>query len=496
MAAGPLAVEGSPAPPSWRLDPASAMQTQGLIVSPFGHQKVGVALLLGLPDEAGGAWLAALRRAVTITDATGPASPCAAIAFTGTGLAAMGLDRQSLESFSVPFTEGMLQQDRRLRLGDEGPQLIPGGPLWSSGAAPGATPATVHAALLLYADDDAGVAAVRGVALDALAACGVAVVREIPMRLRYGADESVAREHFGFVDGISQPVPYGPNIQTADGSPMPQDPWHGVPSGDILFGYLDSFGQESPGPFVKVGVGEACALPQNAAPHGFRDLGRNGSYLVIRELRQDVARFWTSMDAAAEVLADHAIDAVALAQRIVGRTLDGDPLSPGGPLPPQGGAPANSFGYKARDPYGFGCPMGSHMRRANPRDGLAPKPRLAQALLKTSNNHRILRRARSFGPDIADPRVDDGQERGLLFMAVNSDIERQFELVQQNWLLNPTLAVLYDETDPLLGPGGPFTIPSAPVRRRASVENYVQLAGGDYFFLPSLPALDYLGSLK
>ena len=111
------------------------------------------------------------------------------------------------------------------------------------------------------------------------------------------------------------------------------------------------------------------------------------------------------------------------------------------------------------------------------------------------NNHRILRRGRKFGPDIADPRVDDGAERGLLFMCLNTDLVRQFEFVQQTWLLNPGFAVLFDETDPLLGPKGPFSLPDRPLRRRAEVETFVRFAGGDYFFLPSLPALDYLQSL-
>ena len=139
--------------------------------------------------------------------------------------------------------------------------------------------------------------------------------------------------------------------------------------------------------------------------------------------------------------------------------------------------------------------MGAHARRANPRDGLAAKPQWAATLLQASNNHRILRRARKYGPKISDPRVDDGQDRGLMFICLNSDLERQFEFVQQTWLLSPTFSVLYDESDPLVGPAGYFTIPDAPVRRRARVESYVKLAGGAYFFLPSLPALDFLGAL-
>ena len=489
MVARPIAVEGSAPPLSWRLTPACAVQAQGLIVSPFSHLEAGLALFLTLPVGAGGAWLKTLLAAVAITDATGKTSPCAAIAFTCPGLAAMGLDQAALATFSDPFTEGMLQEDRRRRLGDEDSLVIPGGPLWSGGAAP----TTVHAALLLYAEDAAQIATLRAAARTALDAHHVAAPREIDLSLRF--INGVAREHFGFADGISQPVPFGTEIQAPDGTPLAQDPWHGIHAGDILFGHINAHGELAPGPLVKLAPGQASTLPDDNAPEGFGDLGLNGSYLVIRELRQDVALFWNSMDAAAKALGDPAIDATGLAQRAVGRTLNGDPLSPGAPLPPQDGQPSNSFGYLARDSHGFGCPIGSHIRRANPRDGLAPWPESAQPMLQAANNHRILRRGRKFGRSIANPRVADGQDRGLLFMALNTDLERQFEFVQQNWILNQTFAVLYDETDPIVGPRGPFTIPATPLRRRAKVETYIQLVGGEYFFLPSLPALDYLASL-
>ena len=90
--------------------------------------------------------------------------------------------------------------------------------------------------------------------------------------------------------------------------------------------------------------------------------------------------------------------------------------------------------------------------------------------------------------------TDDGRERGLLFICLNADIARQFEFIQQTWLLNRNFATLYDETDPLMGPKGRFTIPEQPLRRIVDVQTFIQLAGGEYFFLPSLPALRYLAS--
>jgi deferrochelatase/peroxidase EfeB len=135
------------------------------------------------------------------------------------------------------------------------------------------------------------------------------------------------------------------------------------------------------------------------------------------------------------------------------------------------------------------------VRRANPRDGLAKDEASAQTLLDAANNHRILRRARKYGDTVENPAVDDRKDRGLLFMCLNTDIARQFEFVQQTWILNPNFATLYDETDPLVGPKGGFTIRERPLRRIVPVETFVRLAGGEYFFLPSLPALRYLGTL-
>jgi hypothetical protein len=62
-------------------------------------------------------------------------------------------------------------------------------------------------------------------------------------------------------------------------------------------------------------------------------------------------------------------------------------------------------------------------------------------------------------------------------------------------MLNRNFATLYDETDPLVGPEGGFTIGERPLRRIVQVKTFIQMAGGEYFFLPSLPAIDYLASL-
>src|SRR5205807_10308950 len=111
--------------------------------------------------------------------------------------------------------------------------------------------------------------------------------------------------------------------------------------------------------------------------------------------------------------------------------------------------------------------QGQSARRSGERCGSA------QTLLDASNNHRILRRGRKFGGPVDDRYRDDQQERGLLFMCLNSDIARQFEFVQQTWILNRNFATLLDETDPLVGPKGPFTVREQPLRRIVEVETFV-----------------------
>ncbi|MGZ8300494.1 MAG: peroxidase, partial [Rhodoplanes sp.] len=102
---------------------------------------------------------------------------------------------------------------------------------------------------------------------------------------------------------------------------------------------------------------------------------------------------------------------------------------------------------------------------------------------------------RKYGGTIAQRDQPDGEERGLLFICLNTDISRQFEFIQQRWILNRNFATLFDETDPLVGPKGTFTIREQPFRRIVEVETFVQSAGGEYFFLPSIPALAYLAAL-
>lgn len=547
----PLVIPPSAPQPSqsanWKLAPEIARQTQGLIVTGFSTLPTGRALLLTLGDAAparGNAWLRALDSVAPVTNATPPErksdqTRATALAFTAAGLAKMGLPETTLATFLPPFREGMLQEDRLRRLGDRRKGWWTdtvadkvNGPVWSGNSGvklqvrgPGKayevarnvvtdqieTALTIHAILLLYTPDDASADDWTKSVTTALQPHGVSVSRELGLDLSV-EKAGYSREHFGFADGLSQPAPYDAAgaVLLAGAAVTAPDPVQGVPLGEVMLGYLNGHQEIPPGPVVPGDVAgkpdprpvDAGLLPDRQA-QGFYDFGLNGSYMVVRELRQDVAAFWASMDKNAATLittdpgnSEH-ITADWLAERVMGRNKDGNLLCPGGQYmaPASDGTPATDFLFLERDGRGLGCPLGSHVRRANPRDTLAPTPDQGPTLLNSANNHRILRRGRKYGPKLADPRVDDGKDRGLLFMALNTDIARQFEFIQQTWLLNANFATLYQEVDPLVGPAGRMTVPEDPLRRTLQVETFVKLVGGDYFFLPSLPALKYLAML-
>jgi Dyp-type peroxidase family len=551
MGAGPVTDPNRKKRPSWKLASPNDKLTQGIVVSGFENLPSALALFLecGPAQDAGasgggnGKWLQTLRQLAPITDADGRDPRVASIAFTWTGLQKMGLPADALASFSAPFSEGMYQEDRLRRLGDKindawQATVIDEGPNWSANiparkqsadrtkASPAGyvggrfegdereviTPTTVHALLLLYDKTDTAVEAWAGVVEQTLKNHNVQVVHRLLLNLMLDPNK-IGREHFGFADGMSQPIPFESVSSDLDGGgtgvliagkPAPRNHWHGIPLGDILLGHNNAHNEKAPGPVVPDDAGgkaRASGLKPAGAPVGSLNFGLNGSYMVVRELRQNVAAFWKSLKAAADKINQHnpsakPVTADWLAERVIGRNIDGHLLCPSGLLAADKfNFPQNAFGFKKVDPDGHGCPLGSHVRRANPRDGQAKDLASAPTLLNAANNHRILRRGRKYGTTLKDRDQDDNAERGLLFICLNTDIARQFEFIQQRWLLNRNFATLFDETDPLIGPKGPFTINEQPLRRIVDIETFVQCAGGEYFFLPSIPALNYLASL-
>ena len=150
------------------------------------------------------------------------------------------------------------------------------------------------------------------------------------------------------------------------------------------------------------------------------------------------------------------------------------------------------------------CPLGSHIRRTNPRDAFVEG---RDESIKLTNRHRIVRRGRAYGApldDSMDPQKmldskDPGEERGLHFLCFNANIARQFELLQQTWVNNPKFMGLYDDPDPIIGDmkaGASFVVPAEPVRQRVvGIPRFVEVRGGAYFFMPGIRALRYLANL-
>src|SRR5262249_29632358 len=149
-----------------------------------------------------------------------------------------------------------------------------------------------------------------------------------------------SREHFGFADGLSQPIPYdAKGAVLIDGKPSvaPDDAqkMQRVPLGEFLLGYVNGHSEVPPGPVVGHGHAATHAnLQPSKEAAGFFDVGANGSYLVVRELRQDVAAFWQSMEKnvatlqAGEPQNKGAITSEWLAERCFGRDRNGHLLCP------------------------------------------------------------------------------------------------------------------------------------------------------------------------
>jgi Dyp-type peroxidase family len=405
------------------------------------------------------------------------------LAFSASGLASLGLTEQDLGTFQREFVQGMAHPERSNVLGDrysDDPEKW----LWGAGEQ------AVDAAALLYAHSDDDLAE-RGAELEKLLEkFGVG------FRKQDIAIPEDGREHFGFADGFAQPFVKGSGRRRQPGDDK-------IATGELVLGYTNAYGKVTSVPSAgrRRGTREHPFLLQGAERISF---GYNGSYLVIRQLRQDVAGFWQyCWDAAvAEQAPDLAERSKLIAARMIGRWPNGVPLVQAPDAERAVNAGLNDFRFRDSDPDGLKCPFGAHIRRAYPRDMFGDS---AKEGLHDANLHRIVRRGRAYGPKLpgAMPRTDDGQERGLFFMALNANLRRQFEFIQQTWINSCKFAGLSAERDPLIGKEAfdfddqpvprSFSVQAEPVRHRyEGLPKVVQVRGGEYFFMPSLRALNYL----
>jgi deferrochelatase/peroxidase EfeB len=124
-----------------------------------------------------------------------------------------------------------------------------------------------------------------------------------------------------------------------------------------------------------------------------------------------------------------AAEEALLAAKVVGRWPSGAPLALALERddPELGADPRrnNDFLYQAEDPRGLKCPLGAHARRMNPLDS---------TIVGVVPLHRIIRRSTSYGPMLREGVLeDDGVDRGIIFVAVGSHLDRQFEFVKTEW---------------------------------------------------------------
>lgn len=482
---------------------------QGLVR--FGYKrltKASYALVRVQNVAAARAWL----RSAPVANAVEMKPPPAAalqVAFTSEGLRALGVSESVIAGFSHEFCAGMTQENRARQLGDVGSNA----PKYWEWGGPGNEP---HLVVMFFAKPDNFDSFVHS----AMSETWSDAFTEGHWLNTENLDEF---EPFGFADGISQP-----QIDWAQQREPPgiqYDYTNVVALGEFLLGYRNEYGKITDRPLLDPDAASAELLPAVDAPEK-KDLGRNGTYLVMRQLEQDVRTFWQFIYQQA---GGREAEAQKLAAAMVGRTQEGDPLVPIQEQPIPGiDIRKNQFTFD-RDPAGACCPFGAHVRRANPRNtdlpgrpatllhklltmlGFGPNG-FRDDLMSSVRFHRILRRGREYGPGLKPenalaPASPDDPKRGLHFICLNANIARQFELLQNAWVASTKFSGLTGESDPLLGnrrgiPGCPvtsnFTLQrDGGLRRRVTgLPQFVTVRGGAYFFLPSLRALRYFAGTE
>ena len=469
------------------------------------------------------------------------------IAFSYSGLRELGLPDASLRSFPQEFRMGM--KARGTILGDDGPSAPENwDEIWQdhygvhmlvtiNGRSPGELEERYQKILRLLASADPGVTLLSGHrgpnnAEDLSYQDGNALLIN---------GKPSPKEHFGYTDGISDPVFKGqgkhPNQVIGAGKPTREPPntvqgWEALETGEFLLGHRD----------------ETCEYPIAPLPRLF---SYNGSFMVYRKLHQNVGMFNAYIEQASQNYGGADLEpdqrAETLRAKFAGRWSNGAPLATypdyasamefgdqwnaalktlfrDPEATPQQKAAARevyenlklkrqSFNYQSNirgdfdsDISGARCPLGAHTRRTNPRGSLEfETPGAFNTPGALVDRRRILRRGLPYG-ESADRSDNDG-DHGIIFMAINSSIERQFEFVQQQWLNYGNDFKLANEKDALLGnhgtddqgnPTGRTVINGnkaleQPTYMCSGMPRFVETRGGDYFFIPSLTALRMIG---
>jgi len=408
-------------------------------------------------EPAGGrAWLAGLLDKVGTAKTVGSNvadSRWVTIAFTWNGLQALGLDKDSLDTFPEEFRQGMAERAEILgTTGANRPQHWVGD-LGSP---------DLHAIIVLFARNVPERERCKIEHEEFLSQCaGVEVLSSLDLEAI--PPFTYAHEHFGYRDRLSAPVIEGTGEEPLPGSGPP------IKAGEFFLGYPDE-GDGLP------------ALPQPEV------LSRNGSYLAYLRLEEHVGAFRDFLRQHGDTPEEQDF----VAAKLMGRWRSGAPLvlAPREDDPGLGADPqrTNNFNYGKMDPYGYGCPVGSHIRRMNPRD-----------TGENMQRRRMIRRGGTYGPPLPEGAPEDGVERGIAAFVGCASLVRQFEFAMNVWVNDPRFEGLGNDRDPFVGTqDGTFdmTIPKRPIRQKIKgLPAFTTVRGGAYFFLPGIKGLRYLTTL-
>lgn len=407
--------------------------------------------------EAGRRWLSGIVDRVGSADAVGQGTldgRWVTVAFTWSGLRALGVDEASLQTFPEEFREGMAARAPMLGLtGANAPEH------WVGGVAG----QDLHGIAILFARDVAERDAARDRHAPLVRESGVQVLSSLDLAAIPPYD--YAHEHFGYRDRLSEPVVEGTGREPTPGSGQ------ALKAGEFFLGYNDE-------------TGLTPALPKPEI------LSRNGSYLAYLRMQEHVGTF---RDFLRQHGGETGEEQELLAAKLMGRWRSGAPLvlAPKADDPTLGADKSrnNDFNYGAMDPQGYACPVGAHVRRMNPRDTAENMAR-----------RRVIRRGGTYGPPLPEGAPEDGVERGIASFLCGASLVRQFEFSMNVWVNDPHFKDLGNERDPLCGTQDgtfDFTIPRRPIRKQIKgLPAFVTFRGGAYFFAPGIRALRYLAEMR
>ena len=458
---------------------------QGMVTRGYGKLLETAYFLLKVEQaDKAKAWMASILPKIDTANVQNTNTNTLHLAITANGLAALGMAQENIAAFPVPFREGMATDDRSRILGDYG-DSDPNQWQW------GAKDNDLHLLLIFHAIDKDAMTVFMNEERTAITTHGgCSIIKEMTGFLR--PDN---KEPFGFHDGISQPTIKG------SGRSGPENDL--VATGEFLMGYKNEHNQYAFSPLLEKEQGNMALLTDDVQGSGKKDLGKNGTFMVYRQMQQHVEQFWQFMEDKTKN-PDGSIDEdakIKLAAKCIGRWPSGASLV-NFPDKDPGGSPDNDdFGYADADPEGLKCPFGSHLRRNNPRDAFRWYNK--EQSLKISRRHRIIRRGRTY----VSPS-DNGtstEETGLHFICFNANLELQFEFIQHAWANNNQLRHLTNDIDIIIGAPdeknpfkeqSQFTIQAEPTNQFLdSWERFVTIKGGEYFFFPSMTAINYLTTI-